>query len=138
MSNNQTLIDRLNEALAFELRAEIMYAHYSAYVSGIHRLHLQPFFAAEAQESFMHAGVVRASIVKLGGVAVTERDQAPILHTTDYRAILEECLKTEKRAAATYGSILEIITNNDDELYDSLQQVFFAEQRSVEEISRLL
>ena len=136
--SNQNLIDRLNEALAFELRAETMYAHYSAYVSGIHRLHLQPFFEAEAQESFVHAGIVRASIVKLGGIALTERDSAPIKHTTDYREILEECLKTERKAAQTYGAILEILPNNDDELYDSLQQVFFAEQRSVEEITRLL
>jgi len=136
--SNENLIVRLNEALAFELRAETMYAHYSAYVSGIHRLHLQPFFAAEAQESFVHAGIVRASIVKLGGIAVTERDPAPIKHTTDYREILEECLKTERKAAQTYGAILEILPNNDDELYDSLQQVFFAEQRSVEEITRLL
>lgn len=136
--STENLIERLNEALAFELRAETMYAHYSAYVSGIHRLHLQPFFAAEAQESFVHAGIVRASIVKLGGIAVTERDTTAIKHTTDYREILQECLNTERKAAQTYGAILEILPNNDDELYDSLQQVFFAEQRSVEEIGRLL
>lgn len=136
--SNEALIKSLNQALAFELRAEIMYAHYSAYVAGIHRLHLQPFFAAEAQESFTHASVVRGAIVKLGGVAVTERDQAPIKHTTDYREILEECLNTEKKPAETYGAILQILPDNDDELYDSLQQVFFAEQRSVEEITRLL
>lgn len=135
--NKDNLIHLLNEALSFELRAAVMYAHYEAYVAGIHRLHLQPYFAAEAAESNVHAQTVRQAIVKLGGVAVTDRDPMPIVHTRDYKEILQNCLETEKRAAATYGKILEFITD-DDELFDSLQQIYFAELRAVEEINRLL
>ncbi|MEZ4462004.1 MAG: ferritin-like domain-containing protein [bacterium] len=97
--NNEKLLSMLNDALAFELRASIMYAHYAAYVSGIHRLHLQPYFEAEATESNMHAQTVRQAIVKLGGEAVTDRDPLTIQHTKDYREILHACLETEKRAA---------------------------------------
>ena len=38
------LIDRLNEALGWEMRAMTMYAHYAANVQGIHRLQLDPMF----------------------------------------------------------------------------------------------
>jgi bacterioferritin len=135
--NIELLIAQLNEALAFELRASIMYAHYAAYVSGIHRLHLSPYFEAEATESNMHAQTVRHAIVKLGGVAVMDRDPMSINHTTDYREILKSCLETEKKAAETYGNILGLI-NGDDELYDSLQQIYFAELRAVEELNQLM
>lgn len=45
------LVDRLNEALGWELRAMTMYADYAANVRGIHRLQLDPMFNEEATES---------------------------------------------------------------------------------------
>ena len=71
----EQLIDHLNEALGWELRAVNMYAHYAANIQGIHRLQLDPMFNGEATESLAHADVVRRAIVKLGGVPVTERNQ---------------------------------------------------------------
>lgn len=135
--SREKLIDELNRALALEMRAEIMYAHYGAYVKGIHRLHLKPYFAAEATESFTHAESVRNAINQLGGEAVTERDHTAILHTTDYETMLKEVLKTEQRAAQTYHGLLEMVTDK-DELYDLLEQIYFAEVRSVEELNQLL
>ena len=136
-TNNNNLIEGLNRALALEMRAEVMYAHYAAYVKGIHRLHLKPYFATEATESFTHAESVRNAINQLGGQAVTERDHTPILHTTDYQAMLQEALKTEQRAAETYNGLLGMVTGN-DELYDLLEQIYFAEVRSIEELNQLL
>ena len=82
----QELIERLNEALGWELRAVNMYAHYAANIQGIHRLQLDPMFNGEATESLAHADVVRRAIVKLGGVPVTERNPHPIVHSTEYKA----------------------------------------------------
>ena len=45
------LIERLNDALGWELRAVNMYAHYSANIRGIHRLQLSPMFTTESTES---------------------------------------------------------------------------------------
>jgi bacterioferritin len=131
------LIEKLNAALGWEMRATTMYAHFAAYVGGIHRLHLKPYFEAEATESVGHGNLVRGAIVKLGGVAVTDRDPAPIIHTTDYKAMLNEALKTEKRAAQAYGAILEM-EGLDEELADSLETILFDEERAVEELNRLL
>ena len=137
VTNNETLVAQLNRALALEMRAEVMYAHYAAYVKGIYRLHLKPYFEGEATESFTHASTVRNAINQLGGQAVTERDHTSILHTTDYQVMLQEVLKTEQLAAETYHGILGMVTDN-EELYDLLEQIYFAEVRSIEELTQLI
>ena len=135
--SNTDLIEKLNSGLGWELRAAALYAHYSAYVKGIHRLHLKPFFDEEASESHAHAEMVRSAIVKLGGVAVTDRDSTEIVHTTDYNVMLNEALKTEKKAAEGYEEVLSLI-KDDEEMHDSIEQIYFQELRSVEEVTQLL
>ena len=133
------IVAALNEALAWELRAITMYAHYSAYVSGIHRSHLATHFNNEVTESITHAATVRAAIVKLDGKAITERDATEIPHTSDYLEMLKEAYKTEKYASETYGRILPMIQEiGDSELYDALEVIYFDELRSVEELRMML
>ena len=133
------IVVALNEALAWELRAITMYAHYSAYVSGIHRSHLATHFNNEVTESITHAATVRAAIVKLDGKAITERDVTAIPHTSDYLEMLKEAYKTEKNASETYGRILPMIQEiGDSELYDALEVIYFDELRSVEELRMML
>lgn len=137
MTKHHELIDGLNQALAWELRAHAMYAHYATYVRGIHRLHLKPYFETEANESVAHAVTVRNAIARLGGVAVTERAAEPIKHTTDYRVMLEEALNTERQSVATYQSLLPQLQEHEEELYDAIEQILFAEERSREELTQL-
>ena len=135
----QVLIDRLNEALGWELRALNMYAHYAANIQGIHRLQLDPIFNEEASESLAHADVVRRAVVKLGGVPVTERNAHPIVHTTDYKAMLERSLETETKAAEVYAGIIELLEEiGDQEMYDAIEQIYFAELRSLENLRLIL
>ena len=136
MSNSE-LIEKLNGGLAWELRAAALYSHYSAYIRGINRLHLKPFFDEEANESHTHADAVSSAIVKLGGAAVTNRDSTEIVHTTDYKIMLAESLKTEQKAAEGYEVVLSLI-KDDEEMYDSIEQIYFQELRSVEEVTQLL
>lgn len=133
----EELVRRLNESLGWEMRAQTMYAHYAAYVRGVHRLHLKPYFESEATESMGHAGIVRDHVVKLGGVARTDRDPTEIVHTTDYRIMLQEAMKTEQRAAAAYREILAL-PGIESELYDAIEQIYFQEERSVDELTQLL
>ena len=135
--NDSMLVNQLNRALGLELRAVVMYAHYAAYVKGIYRLYLKPFFEGEATESFNHAATVRHAINQLDGVAVTDRDPTPIVHTTDYEAMLQEVLRTETVAAETYRGILENLDDK-EELYDLIEQIYFAEVRSMEELNQLI
>jgi bacterioferritin (cytochrome b1) len=109
LPNQQQIINELNKALGWELRAQAMYAHYAAYLKGLEMLTLKPHFEEEATESFGHAAKVRDIIATLGGEAVTTRDAAPILHTEEHRQMLEEALKTEQQAAAQYRKILPML-----------------------------
>ncbi len=136
-SSNAALVDRLNDALGWENRAQLMYAHYAAYVKGIYRLHLKPYFEGEATESVGHATAVRDHIMKLGGAARTNRDDTEIVHTTDYRVMLVEAMKTESCAAKSYKEFLEL-PGIDSELYDAIEQIYFQEERSVEELRQLM
>ena len=81
--------------------------------------------------------MVRTAIVKLGGTAVTDRDSTEIVHTTDYTVMLKEALKTEQKAAEGYEVVLALI-KDDEEMYDSIEQIYFQELRSVEEVTQLL
>lgn len=141
MANDVTategLLRELNAALAWEMRAEVLYSHYAAYVKGIHRLHLKPFFEAEAAESVTHGKTVREQIVKLNGVATTDRATAQIVHTTDYTVMLREAFETEQGAAAGYRKILAL-PDIGSELQDTMEQISFQEERSIEELGQLL
>ena len=106
--NTEKLIDKMNEALSWELRAINMYAHYSANIRGIHRLQLSPMFKGEVDESLVHADTIRNAIIKLGGVSVTERHSEPILHTLDYTEMIRQSLNTEEQAARVYLSLIHI------------------------------
>ena len=136
-TSREELVNQLNEALGWELRAQMMYSHYAAYVKGIYRLHLKPYFEAEATESIGHATAVRDHIVQLSGVARTERDSTEIVHTTDYRSMLTEAMKTETHAAASYKRFLAL-PGVDAELHDAIEQIYFEEERSVEELKQLM
>ncbi len=133
----EELIRRLNGALGWEFRAQMMYAHFASYVRGIYRLHLKPYFEEEATESIGHANVVREQIVKLGGIARTERDPTEIVHTADYKIMLQESMKTETFAAKSYREFLEL-PGIDSELFDAIEQIYFQEERSVEELKQLM
>jgi len=137
--SEENLVAKMNDALRWELRAINMYAHYAANVMGIHRLQLAPLFKQEVAESIIHADTVRNAIVKLGGKCATERNSEEIIHTTDYKKMMKESLKTEMTAAKVYGELMKLLeVINDKELFDAIEQIYLAEVRSVEEMRLLL
>ena len=131
------LIEKMNAALGWELRAINMYAHYAANIKGIHRLQLSPMFNTEMTESIEHADIVRKGIVQLGGIPVTEISSYKITHTTDYMEMLNHALETEIKASEVYAELLPLIEQTDD-LYDSIEQIYLSELKSVEEMRLLV
>ena len=133
------LIDKMNKALGWELRAINMYAHYAANIKGIHRLQLSPLFNTEMTESVAHADIVRKAIIQLGGIPVTERDAHPITHTNDYVEMLNHSLDTEIEASKVYSEVLIMVEeSNEEDLKDALEQIYLSELRSVEEFRLLV
>ena len=51
--------------------------------------------------------------------------------------MLKEALKTERESKAAYQVILPLL-EEDEELYDAIEQILFAEERSVEELLQVI
>ena len=133
------MIDKMNIALSWELRASNMYAHYAANIKGIHRLQLSPMFNTEMTESIQHADIVRKAIVQLGGIPVTERNSHPITHTNDYLEMLNYSLETEIKAAEVYEELIALVEDSaEEDLRDAIEQIYLSELRSVEEMRLLV
>jgi len=131
------LVQMLNRALGWELRAQAMYAHYAAYVKGLESIALAGHFEEEVTESVGHAKKVRDIIAALGGEAVTARDPAPIVHTEVTRVMLEEGLKTETAAATAYRKILPLVKDH-PVFYHSIYHIYKDESAAVIEFETLL
>lgn len=131
------VIEALNKALAWELRASALYAHYAAYVKGLESLTLADHFKSEVTESMGHADAVRNIIADLGGEAVTTRDPAPIVHTEDTTTMLKEALKTEQKAADSYQQILPTLKDYYP-FWHTIAHILQDEQNAVVEVETLL
>lgn len=89
----QELIDGLNEDLAAEYQAVIMYRTYASLVSGPFRQDLRAFFEGEIPDELNHAGLLADKIVALGGRPATSVPEIPF--TDDNRTMLENALQAE-------------------------------------------
>lgn len=136
-NQNAKLIEWLNKALGWELRAQALYAHYAAYVNGLESMTLAGHFEEESTESVGHAKKVRDIIAELGGEAVTVRDMTPIVHTEDTRVMLEEALRTEATAAATYKRIVPLAKDSAVHQH-ALIHIMMDEMKAVVEVENLL
>jgi bacterioferritin len=98
--SKQALIDALNQDLANEFQAIIMYTTYSAQVKGPFRLQLVGFLQGEIVDEQGHAQFLADKIVALGGVPTTT--PAPVPPAETPREMLERVLAAEKQAIAEY------------------------------------
>lgn len=98
--SKQALIDALNQDLANEFQAVIMYTTYSAQVKGPYRPQLVQFMRSEIPDELAHAQFLADKIVALGGVPVTMPAAVPPANSP--REMLEAILEAEKMAIAGY------------------------------------
>lgn len=89
----QQLIDGLNEDLAAEYQAVVMYRTYASLVTGPHRQDLKAFFEGEIADELGHAAFLADKVVALGGIPATS--VPPIQMTDDNRQMLENALQAE-------------------------------------------
>jgi bacterioferritin len=138
MDNNlKTLIDGLNEDLAHEYGAMIMYNHYAATVSGLSGQVLKPFFLGEVTDEAGHAQYLADKIVALGGTPTVE--PKAVKHTTDVKEMLENALQAEVETIKRYAERC----NQADEagqiaLKIKLEDLISDETEHKEEMERLL
>ena len=137
IKEKKKLINELNKALGWELRAQALYAHYAAYLKGLDSVAWKSHFDKEAGESVGHAGKVRDIIALAGGEAVTTRDAAPIVHTEDLKTMLAEARKTETAAAKQYQKIMPLVKTH-PVLAHTISHILMDEIKAAEELEAML
>jgi bacterioferritin len=93
MPDVKELIDGLNEDLAAEYQAVILYRTYAALVTGPNRQELRDFFEAEIPDELGHAALLADKIVALGGTPTVVPAPVPMAKTN--REMLENALQGE-------------------------------------------
>ena len=97
---NQELINGLNEDLAAEYAAVIMYRTYASLVKGPYRQELRSFFSAEIADELIHAQLLADKVVALGGTPTVE--PAPVRMALDAKQMLQNALQAEEDALVRY------------------------------------
>lgn len=105
MSATQELIDGLNEDLAAEYQAIVMYRTYASLVTGPHRQELKAFFEGEIPDELGHAAFLADKIVALGGTPTTRVPEVPL--AKDNREMLENALQAEIDTIERYTRRIE-------------------------------
>jgi bacterioferritin len=98
--SKQDLINGLNQDLAAEYQAIIMYRTYASLVSGPFRQELKAFFEGEIADELTHAAFLADKIVALGGTPTTSPADVP--HAEDPKSMLENALQAEVDTIARY------------------------------------
>ena len=105
MSDHDALIDGLNEDLAAEYQAVIMYRTYASLVTGPYRQELRAFFESEIPDELEHAAFLADKIVALGGDPTTDVPAVP--EARDNRQMLENALEAEVETIERYTRRLD-------------------------------
>lgn len=136
-SVRETLLEGLNEDLAGELQAVIMYLHYSAALTGPYRKELRALFQAEIGDELGHAQFLSDKIAALGGQPTTTPRSVPDAQTP--REMLLNVLEAERQAISDYKRRVEQAeTFGDVGLKVSLENQVTDETRHKEEVERIL
>lgn len=131
------LIEGLNEDLAHEYQAIVMYNTYAAAVSGVHRNELKKFFLTEVADEFTHAQFLADKITALGGQPVTSA--AKVTYTTSVREMVENVARSEAETIDRYVTRMkQAAAFGDYGLETKLGDIIADETEHKEEAQKLL
>lgn len=131
------LIDGLNEDLANEYAAVIMYTNYAAVVTGMYRQVLKPFFEEEIADELGHALYLSEKIKTLGGEPTTT--PVAVKQTDDVKEMLENVRQAEKDTIERYKKrVKQAEELGLIELQIKLEDFIADETNHMEEMDRLL
>lgn len=131
------LVDGLNEDLANEYAAVIMYTYNAAVVSGLYRQVLKPFFEGEIADENTHALYLAEKIKTLGGTPTTRPKDVQQLN--DVKEMLEAALHAEKDTIRRYEERKKQAEELGlTELVVKLEDMIADETHHKEEMERLL
>jgi bacterioferritin len=111
MSQNQELVEALNEVLSWELAGIIQNLNHSMMITGLHRLEYKEFFEDNSEENREHAELVGNKITAFGGIPTVE--PARIRQATSLEDMLEAGLALEEQAMEAWLHALDVAEKTD-------------------------
>jgi bacterioferritin len=137
MAENKALIDGLNEDLAAEYQAVIMYRTYASLVAGPWRQELRAFFEGEIPDELGHAAYLADKIVALGGIPTVAPGPVPVVK--DNKEMMEKTLQAEIDTIARYTKRVEQAeTAGEIALKVQLENMILDETTHRDDIRRML
>ena len=109
---NNEILELLNTIYRTELAGVVRYTHYSLMLMGPHRIPLQTFFQAQANEALTHAMQVGEKITSFGGhppVSIADVKEENN-HTAEH--LLRESLDFELKAIELYTKLSKLAVDN--------------------------
>lgn len=103
--DKQSLIEALNQDLAYELQAVVAYTRWAAEVDGPHRDLLRAMFQSEIPDELGHAQFLADKIAVYGGTPTTTPKAVPEARTNHER--LNAVMTMEETAIKNYNQRIE-------------------------------
>jgi bacterioferritin len=135
--SKKDLIKGLNDDLANEMGAAILYLHQTSVATGWEGEELREFLAPDIQSEMTHAAFLAEKIVALGGVPTME----PVRHKSpkNVKEMLKYDLKLEQEAIESYRlRTIQAEEAGEIGLKVKLEELIVDETAHAEQIARIL
>jgi bacterioferritin len=143
-ADREAVIRLLNEALATELVCVLRYRRHYFMARGIHARGITAEFLAHSNEELVHADLLAARIVQLGGEPdfapdnLTDRSHAQYLAGTTLLDMIREDLVAERVAINSYRDMIRYLGYDDPTTSDILKGILAVEEEHADELADLL
>lgn len=137
-TNNQKVIEILNQIMELELAGVVRYTHYSLMIYGYNRIPIVSWLKSNADESLAHAHKAGEFVTMLGGHPSLKI--GPLLETEkhDIGDILRESLEQETTTLKAYYDLLSKVEGNSVALEEYAREMILLEEQHLDEVNKML
>lgn len=138
MSDDQNLLEKLNNMLKQEHACAIRYATHASVITGPSSEAIQARLKEISADEVSHAEKLRERIIALGGKPTMDVSISDLKEAYDLPTILMINMREEADAIASYTEILACVPESNVILYQTLRDIICDEQEHLEELSNLM
>lgn len=142
--DRDTVVKLLNEALATEIVCILRYKRHYFTASGINAQQVAAEFLEHANEEQLHADMLAARIVQLGGdpnfspEGLLSRSHAEYDDSPELHAMIKEDLVAERIAIDSYREMIAYLDKNDPTTRRMLEEILAQEEEHANDLAGLL
>lgn len=138
VTNQEAVLDVLNQILEKELAGVVRYTHYSFMVFGYHRIPIVSWLRSQADEGLAHAHKAGELITHLGGHPSLGIGALLETHNHDIGQILLEALETEHEVLNLYQDLLKLVKDKSVLLEEYARTTIATEEEHIGEVNKML